>query len=251
MARRLEAEGYRRLSVVSRGVDAGLFNPSRRCADLRRQWGADDNTPVIAYVGRLAPEKNLPLVIKTFEAIRTHVPDARLVLVGDGPARRTMESGQPGLVFAGMRTGEDLARHYASADLFLFPSLTETFGNVILEALASGVPVIAYRMAAAAEHVRHVETGMLVQAGANAEFIRAAVDFLLKPDMLARGREAAAASVAGQRWEQVVERLEAALHDAIGAHGAISANPGREVSTGDSSPLPAQDSRNTPVTQDS
>ncbi|MCE9569557.1 MAG: glycosyltransferase family 1 protein, partial [Rhodocyclales bacterium] len=143
----LVRRGYRGVRVVARGVDTRLFNPARRSDALRSSWNAAGDDLVVAHVGRLAPEKNLSLVLSTFEAIHRYAPRARLLLVGDGPLRRKLEKAHPQHIFAGMRHGEDLATHYASADLFLFPSMTETYGNVTLEALASGLPVVAYRMA--------------------------------------------------------------------------------------------------------
>lgn len=233
LANELQEQGYRNVRVVSRGVDTTLFNPEQRCQALRAQWGVGgaggfgdiedigrtgkigEMTPVIAYVGRLAPEKNLPLVLKTFDAIRTHAPYARLLLVGDGPSRRKLEAENPHIIFAGMRHGKDLARHYASADLFLFPSLTETYGNVTLEALASGLPVIAYRKAAAADLIRHGENGMLAEPDNSSQFIRFTLDILLRPDVMARGRMLAVDSVIARDWEQIHDQLVESFHSAI------------------------------------
>ncbi|MBS1138424.1 MAG: glycosyltransferase, partial [Proteobacteria bacterium] len=128
-------------------------DPVPACAALRASWHAGPRDPVAIYVGRIAPEKNLPLLFQAVAAIQEVRPGAKLVMVGDGPARRALERDWPQHIFAGMRTGEDLAAHYASADLFLFPSLTETFGNVTAEALASGLAVVAYDYAAAGQLV--------------------------------------------------------------------------------------------------
>ncbi len=217
--------GYRNIRVVARGVDTALFNPARRSAALRVAWGAAEGNPVVAYVGRLAPEKNLPLLLTTFAAIHRYVPGARLLLVGDGPSRRQLERQHPDHIHAGMRHGEDLAAHYASADLFLFPSMTETYGNVTLEALASGLPVVAYRMAAAAELIRHGDNGMLADPGASDQFVRAALDLVTRPG--ARGRIAAAAarSIAEHDWERIYDRLVAALREASGRPVAVAAKP--------------------------
>ncbi|MDK9702695.1 MAG: glycosyltransferase family 1 protein [Sulfuritalea sp.] len=216
--------GYRGIRVVARGVDTSLFNPGRRSAALRAGWNAGDDDLVVAHVGRLAPEKNLPLLLATFEAIRGYAPSARLVLVGDGPSRRQLEKRHPEHIFAGMRHGEDLATHYASADLFLFPSLTETYGNVTLEALASGLPVVAYRMAAAAELIRHGDNGMLADPGAGDQFVRAALDLVTRPGVLRRAAEAAPPSVAALDWEHIHDRLVEALRDAIGRPALPAAN---------------------------
>ena len=207
--------GYHGIRVVARGVDTQLFNPVRRSAALRAAWKVGNDDLVVAHVGRLAPEKNLPLLLTTFDAIRSYVPSARLLLVGDGPSRRLLEKRHPEHIFAGMRHGEDLAAHYASADLFLFPSLTETYGNVTLEALASGLPVVAYRMAAAAELIRHGDNGMLAEPGASDQFVRAALDLVSRPHARRRAVEAAPVSVAALDWERIHDRLVAALREAI------------------------------------
>ncbi|MCF8173703.1 MAG: glycosyltransferase family 1 protein [Burkholderiaceae bacterium] len=207
--------GYHGVRVVARGVDTAMFNPQRRSEALRSEWQAADRDLVVAHVGRLAAEKNLPLVFSTFAAIRGHVPGARLVLVGDGPERRRLEQQHPDHIFAGMRHGEDLAAHYASADLFLFPSLTETYGNVTLEALASGLPVVAYRMAAAAELIRDGVNGKLADPGASDQFERAALDLVTRPDTLRKAAAAAPASVAALDWDRIHDRLVAALREAM------------------------------------
>src|SRR6185503_1364513 len=129
---------------------------------------------VALYVGRIAPEKNLPLVLRAAEAMRAANPRVRLVLVGDGPDRAALQARHPGHVFAGMRTGEDLAAHYASGDVFLFPSTTETYGNVTMEALASGLAVIAYDYAAAHKHIRHDVNGLLAKFEDADAFLRLA-----------------------------------------------------------------------------
>lgn len=171
----LAARGFERLRVVSRGVDARLFDPARRDAALRASWGVGAQAPVVLCVGRLAPEKNLGTLLSAFEALRGVAPDARLVLVGDGPERASLQRRCPDAIFAGVRRGEDLATHYASADLFVFPSLTETFGNVVPEAMASGLAVLAYDCAAAGQLVRHGGNGLLVGLDDGQAFSAAAV----------------------------------------------------------------------------
>lgn len=154
LAAQLAAQGFERLQVVGRGVDSRRFSPARRDAGLRRSWGAGEHDPVLLHVGRLAPEKNVELALQSFEALQAQQPALRMVVVGDGPQRRRLEAEHPQVRFVGMRSGDELARHYASADVFLFPSLTDTFGNVTLEALASGLALAAFDTAAAALHAR-------------------------------------------------------------------------------------------------
>ncbi|MCX7156724.1 MAG: glycosyltransferase family 1 protein [Rhodocyclales bacterium] len=216
--------GYHRIRVVARGVDTQLFNPERRSATLRAAWNVANGDLVVAHVGRLAPEKNLPLLLATFAAIRKYAPSARLLLVGDGPSRRRLEQQHPEHIFAGMRHGEDLAAHYASADLFLFPSMTETYGNVTLEALASGLPVVAYRMAAAAELIRHGDNGMLAYPGASDRFVRAALDLVTCHGVRQRAAKAAPQSVAALDWERIHDRLVNALREAIALPAMAAAN---------------------------
>ncbi|TVO54387.1 glycosyltransferase family 4 protein [Denitromonas halophila] len=175
LAASLQRDGVRQIEVVPRGVDTDLFTPARRDEALRASWGAEPHTLVVAVIGRLAPEKNLALAIRAFEAIQQRVPEARLLFVGDGPSRESLSRRYPEHGYAGMRTGEDLAAHYASADMFLFPSLTETFGNVTTEALASGLPVVCFDYAAGAERVRDGDNGALAPVADENAFVDAAL----------------------------------------------------------------------------
>jgi glycosyltransferase involved in cell wall biosynthesis len=214
---RLAQGGFERLSVVGRGIDTTLFDPARRSEALRARWGAGPGTPVVLHVGRLAPEKNPMALGATFDSIRRHAPRARLVLVGDGPSRTRLQQRFPDAVFAGMRAGEDLATHYASADLFLFPSETETFGNVTLEAMASGLAIVAYDYAAAAEHVTHEHSGLLAPLGDTRALIAAAVSLAAEvPRARALGANARLAAQALQ-WDRLVAAMETVLMAALSA----------------------------------
>ena len=168
----LAGRGFRTLRHLPRAVDTLRFAPWRRDAALRARWGMHDDDLVVTCVGRLAAEKNLPLAIAAFRHLQRSHPRARFVLVGDGPLRATLQREHPDFVFCGTQTGRALAEHVASADLFLFPSRTETFGNVVLEAMASGVPVIAFDNGAAREHLRDGVHGRRVTSDAG--FIHAA-----------------------------------------------------------------------------
>ena len=181
--------------LLRRAVDNRVFSPSRRDASLRAQWGLKDDQLAVVYVGRIAPEKNLQLAVRTFREIQKVHRDARYVWVGDGPARAALAAENPDFIFAGIRRGEDLARHFASADLFLFPSLTETFGNVTLEALASGVPAVAFDYGAAREHLNET-CGRSVRVGDEERFVRAALELVRGDVTRAQIRAAAVAAVA-------------------------------------------------------
>lgn len=207
----LQALGLARLQVVARGVDTGLFHPGRRSAELRASWGAGDGDLVVTYVGRLAPEKNLPLVVQAWNEMRKLRPHAKLVLVGDGPERAKLQRDNPGIVFAGMRTGEDLAAHYASGDVFLFPSITETYGNVTIEAMASGLAVVAYDYASAREHIRHHVNGLLAPFDNGDAFINLAAA-LARDDARVRELGARARETAGRLdWTCIVAEFERAM----------------------------------------
>jgi glycosyltransferase involved in cell wall biosynthesis len=134
-------------------VDARHFSPSRRDATLRAAWGLGPDDLAVIYVGRIAAEKNLELSIRAFRRIQQLQPTAKFVWVGDGPVRERLAQENPDFIFCGVQRGDALARHFASGDLFLFSSHSETFGNVTLEAMASGVPTVAFNYGAAREHL--------------------------------------------------------------------------------------------------
>ena len=207
----LQAAGFRDLVQVARGVDIRRFDAAHRSPALRAQWGAGPDDLVVTCVGRLAPEKNLTTLADAFEAIRREQPRARLVLVGDGPMRRELALRCPDAIFAGQRGGSDLAAHYASADLFLFPSVTETFGNVTTEAMASGLAVVAFNYAAAGRLIRHGENGALVPFEDNAAFVttaaRTAVDLGHCRVLGARART----SVMALDWDSIAAQVEGVM----------------------------------------
>ncbi|HWP34035.1 MAG TPA: glycosyltransferase family 1 protein, partial [Thermodesulfobacteriota bacterium] len=159
----LAARGIERTELWPRGVDPDRFSPAHRSPALRARYGFAADDPVLLYVGRLAREKELDRLFRAYAALRPRFPGLRLLLVGDGPDRPRLARtyGGEGVVFAGRQTGEALAAHYASADVFAFPSPTETFGNVVQEALASGLPVVAVAAGGVRDVVRAEETGLL------------------------------------------------------------------------------------------
>ena len=215
LARELHARGFERLRVVARGVDTRLFDPARRSGRLRSAWGADSRTMVLLYVGRLAPEKNLGLLVDTYEAMCALAPGTRLVLVGDGPEAATLRARCPSALFAGLRRGEDLAAHYASADAFVFPSLTETFGNVVPEAMASGLAVLAYDCAAAGELIRHGTNGLLAPVDDSGAWVGQARRLAGEIDRArALGRVAREHALA-LSWERIVTLVEAEYDAAL------------------------------------
>lgn len=209
--RELLAHGYDNIEIIGRGVDTRLFHPGRRDPALRAHWGVGENETAVLYVGRLAAEKNLALVFRAFDAMREVHPASRLVLVGDGPERASWQAKRHDAIFCGTQIGGALAAHYASGDVFLFPSLTETWGNVTIEAMASGLAVVAYDCAAAEEVIHHGENGLKAAPEDEAAFIAHAV--ALAPDTVWQRRlgVAAAACTAQLSWDAIVDSFERVL----------------------------------------
>jgi glycosyltransferase involved in cell wall biosynthesis len=182
---------------------------------MRASWHADANTVVLLSVGRLAAEKNLDLIVTTYQALQRSGRSVRLVFAGDGPYRKKLEEDCPQAIFMGMCTHDQLALAYASADLFLFTSLTETFGNVTLEALASGTPVLSFDCAAAAELLQDQKNGWLVQGEDPQRYVLKALEITQKPDTLKSARHYTNSSVAQWDWEQITTQVELIFRSAV------------------------------------
>lgn len=213
----LQTSGFDNLQVVSRGVDTRIFHPEKRSADMRASWLADTNTVVLLSVGRLAAEKNLDLIVTTYQSLQRSGRSVRLVFAGDGPYRKKLEEDCPQAIFMGMCTHDQLALAYASADLFLFTSLTETFGNVTLEALASGTPVLSFDCAAASELLLDQKNGWLVHGEDPQRYVLKALEITQKPDILKNARQYTNSSVAQWDWQQVTSQVELIFRRALSA----------------------------------
>ena len=215
LMRTLSENGFANLKVVSRGVDTKLFNISKRDTSLRSSWGATDNTKVLISVGRMAPEKNLDQVLKTYEALKLTGQSFKLVMVGDGPLKEQFQKRYPEIIFPGMLSQSNLAAYYASSDLFIFPSQTETFGNVTLEALASGIPVLAFDCAAARDWVQTGINGWLVAENNPEGFAAQAVTVFSSKDLLGQITQSTRQQVVHLDWDQIAEQVESVFWDAI------------------------------------
>jgi glycosyltransferase involved in cell wall biosynthesis len=215
LMRTLSENGFANLKVVSRGVDTKLFNISKRSTSLRASWGATENTTVLISVGRMAPEKNLDQVLKTYEALKNTGKAFNLVMVGDGPLKEQFQQRYPEIIFPGMLSQSNLAAYYASSDLFVFPSQTETFGNVTLEALASGIPVLAFDCAAARDWVQRGINGWLVAENNPDGFAAQAVSVVNNKDVLDQITHSTRQQVVHLDWDQIAEQVESVLWDAI------------------------------------
>lgn len=205
----LRKHGFRDdVRIWSRGVDAELFHPRRRSAGVRRALAprADD---ILVYVGRIAPEKRLDVLLEAFERIRRDAPRRTgLVLVGDGPMRRSIERRRiDGVRLTGYRRGEALAAAYASGDAFVFPSDTETFGNVVMEAFASGLPVITVNEGGVKDLVQPGVTGALVPARDPDAFAEATLEALADRSRLRNMGSAARSFATTRTWPMVIDGL--------------------------------------------
>ena len=222
-AEMLTRMGVQNAGVLDHGVDSRTFRPAARDAGLRRSWGADDGTPVAIHVGRLAAEKNLQLLQRAFAAFLEVHPQGRCVVVGDGPSLMEIKDACPQAVFAGMRRGEELARYYASGDVGIFPSTSETFGNVVLESLASGLVTVTYDYAAGRMHITNGVEGFLAPLHDEAAFlgqVRVAAAQWNDSCLRQKGRLKAE----GLSWDAVVAHFENELHQAMQSTLALSSS---------------------------
>lgn len=213
----LTALGFHNVALLSRGVDTWQFHPARRAESLRLKWGAGADDPVVLHVGRMAAEKNYGLLLQAFMAMRAANPRCRFVLVGDGPLRAKLQRENPDFVFTGFIPRSELAAHYASADIYIHASLTETFGNVLTEALASALAVAGFDYAAARQFVRHGENGLVVPVTRPETLIDAAVLLATDEFLRAQLRVAARAAVEPHSWDNIIGGFEKDLARIAGA----------------------------------
>jgi glycosyltransferase involved in cell wall biosynthesis len=207
----LQSHGFANVVRLPRAVDTVQFDPDKRDCSLRREWGLGDGDVAAIHIGRIAPEKNLDLAVRAFRDLQRTRPKARFVWVGDGPSRERLARDNPDFIFCGVQRGEALATHFASGDLFVFPSHSETFGNVTLEAMASGVPTVAFDYGAARETLRDGVHGAAIADGDDPGFI-AACGRIANDDALRRTMGAAARNaVSGLRPEQVAADFDRIL----------------------------------------
>ena len=198
-----------KVRVYPRGVNVERFHPNKRCEDFHARYDLDPALTTLLYVGRVSREKNLDVLVQAFGALADAGTPVQLVVAGDGPYREEMEAqlaGRP-VFFTGYLEGEELAQIYASSDALVFPSTTDTFGNVVLEAQASGIPVIVTNQGGPQENVRPGETGLVVE-GNNAEALAEAMDAIVcDPVWRANLAEAAREYMAGRSFENAFAQL--------------------------------------------
>jgi glycosyltransferase involved in cell wall biosynthesis len=195
----------RKVEIWRRGVSTEQFNPARRSAALRAQWGASDSRPVLLYVGRLSREKGLDLLAPLSRALDDAAVSYRLVVVGDGPMHSDLRAACRGALFTGTLAPDDVAVAMASADLFVFPSRTDTAGNVVLEAQASGLPVLVTDEGGPRENMCAGETGTVCRD--LAAFVQAAGEILQSAERRRCLGDAARRYAFTRRWDAALEPL--------------------------------------------
>ena len=200
--------GFKGLKVLSRGVDTRQFSPERRSEELRRLWGASPDTPVVLHVGRMAAEKNYPLLFRAYAAMKKANPRCLFVLAGEGPLKASLMKQHPECIFAGFFSRAEIGRYYASADIYVHASVTETFGNVLTEAMASGLAVTGFDYAAARQLLVSGASGLSVPLGNEGLLIDSAVRLAADSSLRETLRRAARPAVEQQSWENVIATFE-------------------------------------------
>lgn len=214
--------GFATTEFLPHGVDTDTFNPSYRSEEWRHAHGLDGKT-VLLFAGRLVWEKDLRTLAESYRIITARRDDARFVLAGDGPIRSELEQLMPGALFLGQLSGEDLSRAYASSDVFVFPSTTETFGNVTLEAMASGIPPVCAREGGAWGFVKSGTTGLLAEPRDSLDLARQVEQLLDRPDRRRAMGHAALDFARQQSWDRIVDRLLASYSEVAALKGRRSA----------------------------
>ena len=216
MIEELQNKGYHNLRMLSRGVDRELFSPKQRSEKLRSNWGAAREDKVVVSVSRIAAEKNLYLTCSLAQQMIETGKAQGGVIVGDGPELKRLKQKFKKLRFTGCLSKQALAEHYASGDVFLFASVTETFGNVVTEALASGTPVVAYDYAAPSEFITEGVNGYLASMN-DEEKLRENLRKILSKssDELSEFKRAAIRSTDKADWNQILEKFQSDLMEIL------------------------------------
>lgn len=214
----LRREGIGAVELWSRGIDLRGFSPEHRSDALRSEAGAGDAIPILLLVSRLVKEKDLADLVAVDHELRRRGVAFRLVLVGDGPMRAELEARLPGAHFAGHSAGTELSRWYASADVFVFPSTTETLGNVVLEALASGIPAVVVDRGGPQDLVEHGVNGFVARANDVDDIADRLEPLLRDPSIRSRMARAARDSAASREWDEINGRLISSYAEVVDDH---------------------------------
>lgn len=208
--------GFSNTALWSRGVDTQTFNPLHRSSSFREHHQLTERTTLL-YVGRIAPEKNLEILRDTYLRLRQqHGDTLRLIVTGDGPSLPDFRRSMPeNVIFTGYKEGQELSTIYASSDIFLFPSTTETFGNVVLEAMASGLPVVTSNQGGVTENVHSGVNGFQADCGIPGDFYTKAALLVENPHLRQAMSQSSLDWASYQNWEQIFSRLLAEYEQAL------------------------------------
>ena len=196
-----------KIKILPRGLDTSLFHPARRTGDFRERFGARNGEPVLLYVGRISKEKDLDIIAAAYRKVRKRHPSTRLAFVGDGPYLKELRDSLPDAIFTGYLSGGDLAKAFASADIFVFPSTTDTFGNVVLEAMASGLPAIVSDTGGPRELVKNGVTGYVTRSHDVDDFCTATERLVGDAGLRETMRKNARAAVQDRDWSEAFARF--------------------------------------------
>jgi len=195
------------VGIWTRGIDREIFNPGRRDMAWRQSLGIGDDAPVIGFIGRLVMEKGLDVFSDTIDQLTARQVQHKVLVVGEGPAREWFQNRLPNAVFTGFQKGQDLGRAVAGMDMLFNPSVTETFGNVTLEAMACGLPTVAARATGSESLVTEGVTGRLIRPGAISAFADALQAYCIDADARHAAGAAAQARAEHNGWDQVNQAL--------------------------------------------
>ncbi|HEX3215363.1 MAG TPA: glycosyltransferase family 1 protein [Aestuariivirgaceae bacterium] len=209
----------RDVRLWTRGVDLNRFNPDRRSQPWRRAMGFADDDVVVAFISRLVAEKNIGLVQEVLQLLEQRGVPHRQLFVGEGPERARLQAKLPNAVFTGFLDGDALSTAYASADVFFFPSVTETFGIVTLEAMASGLPAVCANATGSASLVKPGDTGFLVEETDKPGFADAIARLVSDPALRRRMGANAVARSRSYSWRRAMETLEGYYYEVLAGEG--------------------------------
>jgi phosphatidylinositol alpha 1,6-mannosyltransferase len=222
--RSLNGRGVKHTGLWTRGVDPAEFHPRFRSLSYRAQFGVGPDDLLVTYIGRLAKEKDLRRLIAGWEVLRAERGNAQLVLVGRGPLEDELrERAIPGVHLTGLLSGRELSEAYASADLFVFPSSTETFGNSLLEAMASGLPALSVQAGGVLEFARHGENAWLVGPHDTPALTAALARLMKNAGLRAQLSRGALATAGSRRWDRIYDQLIEDYRRVAETHRAIQA----------------------------
>jgi glycosyltransferase involved in cell wall biosynthesis len=211
-----------RIGLWTRGVDTTLFDPQKRSPALRERWRISDREPALLYVGRLSREKGLDLLPEVLYRLRAMRVKHRMVIAGDGPLRHWLQAQLPEAVFTGVLDRKDVAEVFASADAFVFPSVTDTAGNVVLEAQAAGLPVIVSDRGGPRENIVSGITGSVCSGSDPRDWATLVGDLLRGPALRERMGRAARQYALSRRWDHALASVYQTYRDALMSHGNVA-----------------------------